>query len=67
MSSFYRKTNEPENGDHAISERYGRVTLIGKLILTDIIIETFWVVELNDGELKIVRESELKNVGYYGE
>ena len=41
--------------------------MIGRLSLTYVIDEIFWVVELDDGELKIVRESELENVGYYGE
>lgn len=67
MSSFYRRVGEPENGDRATTERYGNVTLIGRLSLTYVIDETFWVVELNDDELKIIRESELKNIGYYGE
>jgi hypothetical protein len=67
MSSFYHRTAEPENGDHATTERYGNVTLIGRVSLTYVIDEIFWVVELDDGELKIVRESELENVGYYGE
>lgn len=67
MSSFYRRVGEPENGDRATTERYGNVTLIGRVSLTYVIDEIFWVVELNDGELKIVRESELENVGYYGE
>jgi hypothetical protein len=67
MSSFYSRADEPENGDHATTERYGNVILIGRLSLTYVINETFWVVELDDGELKIVRESELENIGYYGE
>lgn len=67
MSSFYNRAGEPENGDYATTERYGDVTLIGRVSLTYVIDEIFWVVELNDGELKIVRESEFENVGYYGE
>lgn len=67
MSSFYNRTGEPENGDYATIKRYGNVTLIGRISLTYVINETFWVIELDDGELKIVRESELENVGYYGE
>lgn len=67
MSSFYNRANEPENGDYATTERYGNVILIGRLSLTYVTNETFWVVELDDGELKIVRESELENIGYYGE
>lgn len=67
MSSFYSRADEPENGDYATTERYGNVILIGRLSLTYVIDEIFWVVELDDGELKIVRESELENVGYYNE
>ena len=67
MSSFYSRADEPENGDYATTERYGNVILIGRLSLTYVIDEIFWVVELDDGELKIVHESELENVGYYGE
>ena len=67
MSSFYSRADEPENGDYATTERYGNVILIGRLSLTYVFDEIFWVVELDDGELKIVRESELENVGYYGE
>lgn len=54
MSSFYSRADEPENGDYATTERYGNVILIGRLSLTYVIDEIFWVVEL-------------ENVGYYGE
>lgn len=67
MSSFYDRVGEPENGDRATTERYGNVTLIGRISLTYVINETYWVVELIDGDIKIVRESEFENVGYYGE
>lgn len=67
MSSFYLRTGCPESNDYATTERYGNVTIVGRIKFVYVIEERFWLVELDDGELKIVRESELENVGYYGE
>ena len=58
MSSFYECKMRP--GCVASHNRYGSVTLV-----TDY--PHLWAVEARDGELKIVREDDLYDFGYYGE
>jgi hypothetical protein len=48
----------------ASHDRYGSVTLVTALVTEEY--PQLWVVE-TDGELKIVREDELYDYGYYGE
>ena len=60
MSSFYSRADEPENGDYATTERYGNVILIGRLSLTYVIDEIFWVVELDDGGLRLFVKANSK-------
>ncbi len=68
MSSFYSRQEEPCNGDIATHTLYGSVILVGKLKVEDNY-ETFWIVELiyGNNELKIVRENDLEDIGYYGD
>lgn len=68
MSSFCLRQEEPQIGDTATHTLYGIVNLVGKLKVEDNY-ETFWLVELIYGsnELKIVRENDLEDVGYYGD
>ena len=68
MSSFYLRQEEPHIGDTATHTLYGTVYLVGKLKVEDSH-ETFWLVELlyENNELKIVRENDLEDIGYYGD
>lgn len=49
----------------ASHNRYGSVTLVTALVTEDH--PQLWAVEARDGELKIVREDDLYDFGYYGE
>lgn len=62
MSSFYECEMRP--GCVASHDKYGSVTLVTALVTEEY--PQLWVVE-TDGELKIVREDELYDYGYYGE
>lgn len=63
MSSFYEC--EMRHGCVASHNRYGSVTLVTALVTEDY--PQLWAVEARDGELKIVREDDLYDFGYYGE
>lgn len=63
MSSFYECEMSP--GCVASHNRYGSVTLVTALVTEDY--PQLWAVEARDGELKIVREDDLYDFGYYGE
>lgn len=69
MSSFYLRQEEPHIGDTATHTLYGTVDLVGKLKVEDNCGDTFWIVEpiYGNNELKIVRENDLENIGYYGD
>lgn len=49
----------------ASHNRYGGVTLVTALVTEDY--PHLWAVETRDGELKIMREDDLYDFGYYGE
>lgn len=64
MSSFYECEMRPGCvASH--NSRYGSVTLVTALVTEDY--PQLWAVEARDGELKIVREDDLYDFGYYGE
>ena len=69
MSSFYLREKEPQNGDVAFHTIYGYVCLIGKIEVKDNYGETFWLTEVlhGNGGYEIIKESDLENVGYYGD
>ena len=66
MSTFcHRNTDEsPRIGDRADHYKYGNVRLVNQLQITNDI-DVLWIAERDSGELSIVRESDLDNVGYY--
>lgn len=66
MSSFYLR-DTPQNGDRADHDIYGHIHLVGKIEISDNYSDTFWLVETEENELKIVKESDLKNIGFYGD
>lgn len=67
MSSFYKRESEPMIGDIGTHEIYGTVSLVGQIAVSSGTWEDFWLVEVENEELKIVRLDQLTNIGYYGD
>lgn len=63
MSSLYECEMQP--GCIASHDKYGSVTLVTALVTEDY--PRLWVVEAEGDELKIAREDDLYDFGYYGE
>lgn len=67
MSSFYLRKGDPRNEDIATHDKYGIIRLIGKIEVSDNWGDTFWIAVTDENELKIVNQSDITNVGYYGD
>lgn len=80
MSSFYQREGRPQVGDTANHNiltyvsaddcwhsRSETVTVVGQVAMFDCCAPIFWLVEKEDESLIIVKESDLYNVGYYGD
>ena len=67
MSSFVNRTDEPQPGDCATSDKFGSVVLIGEVQFAITSLDPIWVVEDENDELHMVRLSDLYDVGYYGD
>lgn len=80
MSSFYPREDRPQVGDiakhnvliyvaaddcwHSMSET---VTVMGQVAMVDCCGSIFWLVEKEDESLIVVKESDLYDIGYYGD
>lgn len=67
MSSFYCRESEPRKGDIATHPKHGEVTIIGQISVDGDFYYGYWLVEDENGEIRIVNIESLEDIGYYGD